>query len=479
MDLEQSENPVSTMCHEEASDQGNQHEETAPLLARLEQLEAKVDNSLVQAQSSTESTINSILGRVGATPCNWHQAVCFFLATRHPQDDDLRRKAPLMYAAAFGMVAFQLLTTTAIAVSTVSTSCTRSHQCSASGFCVERGMCMSCGWHSPFYKKYPLMPCSFETDDVSGRDGEVDAMCIPEQNFTEVSTMCQHPEAFVDTVASQLWYGPDRGETRTRDGLPHEHPERTVMRDLITPTFIRSFCEACVHLEDNRIDVSTPTDRMYENIMAMRIGDSVALAFSAYIVALTVVAEMQDVLLCLLSISGKKEQLGTWRWALWVCAFLRCSLIIPFMLSGVAMLVLMRGGDALSVAFNTIALIFLLDVDNLSYSYGLSERQQMRMETDGRVALTDADKGHVALIKAVQVPVIMCGICVTVWRRRLFPAMFAGAQIMGIANSIAVLLCDLSVVDKAKALSAVALSYCAFYPYFLWMFSLYLMGEQV
>ena len=50
---------------------------------------------------------------------------------------------------------------------------------------------------------------------------------------------------------------------------------------------------------------------------------------------------------------------------------------------------------------------------------------------------------------------------------------------MGIANSIAVLLCDLSVVDKAKALSVVALSYCAFYPYFFTMFNQYLMDEKV
>ena len=57
-----------------------------------------------------------------------------------------------------------------------------------------------------------------------------------------------------------------------------------------------------------------------------------------------------------------------WRWALFAGLELRRYCFIPIMIGVVGELVLIEGGDALSISFNTVAILFLAEVDNLSYS---------------------------------------------------------------------------------------------------------------
>ena len=58
----------------------------------------------------------------------------------------------------------------------------------------------------------------------------------------------------------------------------------------------------------------------------------------------------------------------------------------------VPVMVFLKGGDALSVCFNTIALLFLCEVDNVTYAILLSERVRSRVEANGmRVEIGDAD----------------------------------------------------------------------------------------
>jgi hypothetical protein len=58
----------------------------------------------------------------------------------------------------------------------------------------------------------------------------------------------------------------------------------------------------------------------------------------------------------------------------------------------VPLLVGFKGGDAMSVCFNTVAILFLCEVDNIVFTVGLSERVRARVEGAGRVEL-----GHVAV----------------------------------------------------------------------------------
>ena len=64
-------------------------------------------------------------------------------------------------------------------------------------------------------------------------------------------------------------------------------------------------------------------------------------------------------------------------------------------------LVLVMGGGALSVCFNTVAVLFLCDIDNITYDRLMSERVRSRIEERGRVEIDDAEAQALSRSKAV------------------------------------------------------------------------------
>ena len=65
----------------------------------------------------------------------------------------------------------------------------------------------------------------------------------------------------------------------------------------------------------------------------------------------------------------------------------------------VSNLVLHKGGDSLSVCLNTIAILFLCEVDNILFSVGLPEHVRTRVEEAGRVELAKAQAVRLAQAK--------------------------------------------------------------------------------
>ena len=55
-------------------------------------------------------------------------------------------------------------------------------------------------------------------------------------------------------------------------------------------------------------------------------------------------------------------------------------MFLPGLLLDVPILVLFNGGDALSICFNTVAILFLAEVDNVCFSVMLPERTRARIE---------------------------------------------------------------------------------------------------
>lgn len=73
-----------------------------------------------------------------------------------------------------------------------------------------------------------------------------------------------------------------------------------------------------------------------------------------------------------------------------------------------------RGGDALSVCFNTVAVLFLCEVDNVAFAVGLSERVRTRVETAGHVELDDSEASTLARTKLVHASLIVIGVIAAV-----------------------------------------------------------------
>ena len=83
---------------------------------------------------------------------------------------------------------------------------------------------------------------------------------------------------------------------------------------------------------------------------------------------------------------------------------------MPALLLDVPFLVLLKRGDVLSVCFNTVAILFLLDVDNPIFELISPEWLRARVTEAGGVVLSDAEAAAIARTKPVHTFCIMMAV---------------------------------------------------------------------
>ena len=99
-----------------------------------------------------------------------------------------------------------------------------------------------------------------------------------------------------------------------------------------------------------------------------------------------------------------------YRFALSLLGGIRRWLFLSTLVAAAPTLVLFKGGDALSVCFNTVAVLFLCEIDNLLYAILLPERERARVEVEGRVELGEAEAAALMRSKAVHVAVLVAAV---------------------------------------------------------------------
>lgn len=130
--------------------------------------------------------------------------------------------------------------------------------------------------------------------------------------------------------------------------------------------------------------------------------------FATTVVAITVVAELKDIELCNLSIARAGAHLSPgWRLGLTLLGGLRRWAFLPALVMTVPQLVLKLGGDALSVCFNSVAVLFICEIDNIVYAVGLGERIRTRIEEEAHMELDSQQMSNMARTKAVHATLIV------------------------------------------------------------------------
>ena len=127
-----------------------------------------------------------------------------------------------------------------------------------------------------------------------------------------------------------------------------------------------------------------------------------------------------------MDIAGSGVTMGPWRRVIRIVSYLRRATFLPLMLSSVSFLVIMRGGDSLSVCFNTLAILFMVEADNMAYDFGLAEAHRARMEAAGRIELTIENSNRLTQTRMIYVPVIIGYIVFAVVMRTIFFNMLSG-----------------------------------------------------
>ena len=152
-----------------------------------------------------------------------------------------------------------------------------------------------------------------------------------------------------------------------------------------------------------------------ERVESMVTQDWLALLLASLVVAFAVFAEMRDCMLCeiaLREISKRREVPRGWRVAIHGLNFARYFILFPKILLSVMGLVHENGGRVRDICLNTVAVLFLLEVDNLAFLHGLGERTRMEAEeyAGAHEKLTELDTQTIDAVKLVCVLLIPCAV---------------------------------------------------------------------
>lgn len=242
---------------------------------------------------------------------------------------------------------------------------------------------------------------------------------------------------------------------------------------------IRQWCRGCV-LNDGSVDPLTTYGRIEDSVAAMGAFDWIALMFCSVFMGLKVAGELKDIELCTISMQRKSDTVALpYRIGLVVVTLLRRWLFLSAITVCVPLLVIFKGGDGLTVCFNTIAIIFMCEIDDVAYEIGLAERVRVRVEHAGRVELSDNELKALSRSKIIHIiavafscmlSVYLCGQTMAVFRSSEWdntkeepdPAFlmriglawpFVAYWVAGVAEAV---LSDLSGVDIAKQIAWVS-----------------------
>ena len=138
--------------------------------------------------------------------------------------------------------------------------------------------------------------------------------------------------------------------------------------------------------------------------------------------------------MCGMAIAHNARLSSGYRFALTLLGGVRRWVFLPGLVNTVPLLVLFKGGDALSVCLNTVAMLFLCEIDNMIYKVGMAERTRTRVEEYARVELGDEEAAALVRSKQIHVGAVVVAVLAAVQVARpvsliffVFPAFWLGS----------------------------------------------------
>jgi len=138
--------------------------------------------------------------------------------------------------------------------------------------------------------------------------------------------------------------------------------------------------------------------RSVVTVLGMTWLDWFVLVLAGIVIALSLASELRDVVYChVTAVAGGwgrnrprrpvSKRYLSWALPFWLLnSVVRGWIVPPLLLGAVRTLVIHRGADAVSICLNAVAILFLLDIDQLAYTFGLAEELKDRVDTRGREA---------------------------------------------------------------------------------------------
>lgn len=212
-------------------------------------------------------------------------------------------------------------------------------------------------------------------------------------NHTAVIELCNNPTP--RTVSHQSYYG---YTTETK----------------LDKADVNNWCEACTGYDPmvpGSVDPSSFHSHFTESVQSARATDWMALLYSSFMIALAAVDEFSDVIFLEYTIASilSDDRFRTrhgWLRALSFLGYVRRFVFIPLLVFAAVWLAVFDGTDAQGVCMNTVALLYLADIDDFAYAVVISEPWQTRMEEAGMVALHGRDVRQLARTKVTHTALV-------------------------------------------------------------------------
>ena len=120
---------------------------------------------------------------------------------------------------------------------------------------------------------------------------------------------------------------------------------------------------------------------------------------------------VQDVEICTLAIRDAGDKIAQHkRYALMALNFVRRWTFLPGLVAVTPMLVVTKGGDSLSVCFNSVALLFICEMDNLAYEILFPGSMRAQVDEEGRVQMEQVKDLQLMWSKAIHVMLVVLSI---------------------------------------------------------------------
>ena len=155
-----------------------------------------------------------------------------------------------------------------------------------------------------------------------------------------------------------------------------------------TDETVATMCESCMN------DAGEYTSYEYtikQNARAMNYLDWLTLTLASLVLALSIFNEVRDCMLCdytIATVKKKKDIPWGWRFGMFLIYYLRIYAFLPSVLFSSLALVMIFGGSSVDICLNSVAVLFLVEVDNLAFAYGIDEESRLEVELRGRVSST-------------------------------------------------------------------------------------------
>ena len=182
-------------------------------------------------------------------------------------------------------------------------------------------------------------------------------------------------------------------------------------------------CSAC--MTDRGFE--TIEDVRKDRIDSMLAQDWITLTLASIVVAFAVFGEIRDAMLCdvtLRDIAKRRKVPCGWRLSFGALNHMRLFVFLPNIVSSIVGLVLAEGGNIKEICLNTVAVLFLVEIDNLAFNFGLGEESRMEAEQHCRVSVGARDLRSIDVIKALCIITIPLAILVLVHQTNYWDAAF-------------------------------------------------------